>query len=134
MRKNWSRYWISSKQPRKQRKYRYRAPLHIRHKFISATLDKKLREEFKKRSLPLRKGDEVLVMRGEFKGKIGKVSSVNLKKMKIFVEGIKRKKASGQEVEIPIDPSNVKITKLNLDDKRRMKFLERIKLKIEPKV
>lgn len=129
MRKKFSRKWIKSKQPRKQRKYRYNAPLHVRQKLVSAILDKKLREEFKKRSMPLRKGDEVLIMRGKFKKKSGKISRVDLKRLKIFVENIKRKKVSGQEVEIVIDPSNVKIIKLNLDDKMRKRILMRKEVK-----
>ena len=125
MKKAFSRSWLRSKQARKQRKYRYNAPLHRRQKLVSAHLDKKLREEHKKRSLPLRKGDEIIVMRGEFRGKKGSVSRVDLKKLKIFMEELKRKKVSGQEVNVPIDPSNVKIVKLNMDDKMRKKFVLR---------
>jgi large subunit ribosomal protein L24 len=121
MKRKFSNHWKSSKQPRKQRKFRHNAPLHVRQKLVSATLDKSLRKEFKTRSLPVRKNDEVQVMRGEFKKMKGKVSRVDLKKMKVYVEGIKRKKSSGQEVLIPIDPSNVKIVKLYTDDKKRLK-------------
>ncbi len=125
MKKTFSRSWLRSKQARKQRKYRYNAPLHRRQKLVSAHLDKKLRGEHKKRSLPLRKGDEIIVMRGEFRGKKAVVSRIDLKKLKIFTEELKRKKVSGQEVSFPIDPSNVKIVKLNMDDKMRKKFLLR---------
>jgi large subunit ribosomal protein L24 len=123
--KKFSRHWISSKQPRKQRKYRYEAPLHIRQKLVSAHLEKKLRQSYKTRSLPVRKGDEVIVFRGEFRKKKGNVSRVDLKALKIFIDGVKRKKISGQEVEVPIDPSNVMITKLNLDDRMRKKSMQR---------
>ncbi|MBS1194889.1 MAG: ribosomal protein L24p/L26e, archaeal/eukaryotic, partial [Methanomicrobia archaeon] len=44
-------------QPRKQRKARYTAPLHIKGKFLSATLSKELREQYKRRSLRVVKGD-----------------------------------------------------------------------------
>lgn len=127
MRKKWSSKWSGSRQPRKQRKFRYNAPLHARQRFVSATLDKKLRKEFGVRSLPVRRGDEVVVMRGSFKNKAGKVSSVDLAKAKVYVETIKRKKVSGQEVEIALESSNLKITKLNLEDKKRRKFMERKK-------
>lgn len=123
--KKFSRHWVSSKQPRKQRKYRYEAPLHIRQKLVSAHIDKKIRQSYKTRSLPVRKGDEVVVLRGEFRKKKGNVIRVDLKKLKIFVDSIKKKKISGQEVEVPIDPSNVMITKLNLDDRMRKKALQR---------
>lgn len=125
MKKAFSSAWNKSIQPRKQRKYRHNAPLHVRQKFVSAHLDKALRKEYKKRSFALRKGDEIIVMRGEFKGKKAVVSRIDLKKTKLFTEELKRKKASGQEVSVPIEPSNVKIVRLNMDDKMRKKFLLR---------
>ena len=79
MKKKFSTSWISSTQPRKQRKYRANAPLHTKHKFLSANLSKSLRQKYGKRSLPLRKGDEVLVMRGSFKKKRAKVVSISFR-------------------------------------------------------
>ena len=124
MKKNYSPKWVASKQTRKQRKYRAHAPLHRRQVMVSAHLDKTLKKEYKKRSMPLRVGDEVIVMRGSFRKKGGKVSVVDLKKLKIQVEGVKAKKISGQEVSAFIDPSNVMITKLNTEDKFRTKFMK----------
>jgi large subunit ribosomal protein L24 len=126
MKKSWSKEWNSSKQPRKQRKWRANAPLHVRQKLVSAHLGKELRTEWKRRSAPLRKGDEVKVMRGEFAGKSGKVARVDLKESKIFIEGVKRKKVSGQEVDVAIEPSNVIAIRLNVDDKERVKSLRKI--------
>jgi large subunit ribosomal protein L24 len=114
-----------SKKPRKQRKFLYKAPLHLRRKMISAHLSKELREQYKRRSLPLRKGDEVKVMRGEFKGTIGKVVKIDTKKYKVYVDTVKKKRSVGTEYLVPISPSNLMIVKLNLDDKYRLKILER---------
>jgi large subunit ribosomal protein L24 len=114
-----------SKKPRKQRKFLYKAPLHLRRKMISAHLSKELREQYKRRSLPLRKGDEVKVMRGEFKGTIGKVVDIDTKKYKVYVDTVKKKRSVGTEYLVPISPSNLMIVKLNLDDKYRLKILER---------
>jgi large subunit ribosomal protein L24 len=125
MKQKFSRSWIRSKQPRKQRKYRYNAPLHIKQKFIHANLSKELREKYNRRGFQLRVGDVVKVMRGKFKGKIAKVTKVNLKKLKIYLEGITRKKADGKEVQVPIRPSNLQIISLNLEDKARVRSLER---------
>lgn len=125
--KTYSPKWLSSIQPRKQRKYRYNAPLHRRQKMMSAHLDKALRRTYATRAVPLRKGDEVRVMRGEHRGRSGKISAVDLKHLKIYVENIKVKKPSGQEVEVALDPSNVMITKLELEDKKRMRSLSRKK-------
>ncbi len=123
--KEWSRFWISSTQRRKQRKYRENAPGHVRQKMMSVNLDKTLRKDYKKRSLAVRKGDEVVVMRGTHKGKSGRVTKVDMKKLLVYIDNVKIKKVSGQEVVSPIDPSNIKITKLILDDKNRMKFIKR---------
>ncbi|MEK6887563.1 MAG: 50S ribosomal protein L24 [Candidatus Aenigmatarchaeota archaeon] len=125
MKKNFSIKWISSKQPRKQRKYRYHAPMHVRQNLMHAHLDKFLRKDYGKRSLTIRKGDEVMIMRGGFRGIKGKISRVDMKALKVYVDSAKVKKVSGQDVEAPIDPSNVIITRLNFDDKKRRKFLER---------
>lgn len=114
-----------SKKPRKQRKFLYNAPLHLRRKMISAHLSKELREKYKTRSMPLRKGDEVEVMRGEFKKRKGKVLRIDTKKYKVYIEGITRKKTDGTERLVPFHPSNLKIINLNLEDKRRVKILER---------
>jgi large subunit ribosomal protein L24 len=123
--KFWSKHWKSSKKPRKQRKYVYNAPLHVRHKFFSAHLSKELREKYKKRSFPVRKGDEVQVMRGKFKKKTGKISRVDTNKIKVYIDGMTRKKVDGSEIQVPIHPSNLKIINLNLEDKKRIKALTR---------
>ncbi len=125
MKQTWSPKWKSSIQPRKQRKFRHNAPLHVRHKFISANLSPVLRNEYGKRSMPIRKGDEVKVMRGGFKELKGVVDRVDLKRGKIYVENVKIKKVDGSEVLKALEPSNLRITKMGLDDKRRQKALER---------
>lgn len=73
----------------------------------------------------MRKGDEVQIMKGKFKKKTGKISRVDLKKIKVYIDGITRKKVDGSEVQIPIHPSNLKIINLNLEDKKRIKALTR---------
>jgi len=48
---------------------------------MSAPLSKELREKHKVRTLPIRKDDEVTVVRGFNRGKEGKVTTVYRKKM-----------------------------------------------------
>lgn len=120
-----------SKKPNKQRKFLYTAPLHLRKKLVSAHLAKDLRKQFKRRSLSVRKGDEVEIMRGEYAGKTGKVSKVDLKKYKVYIEGITSKRTVGTDVQIPMHPSNLEITNLNLDDEFRRKILQRKGIKVE---
>ena len=116
---------VSSKQPRKQRRARFKAPLHLRHKFISAPLSRELRERYNRRSFPVRKGDTVRVLRGDDKGAEGKVRSVDLKRERITIEGVVIARADMSEVPRPVHPSNVMITKLDLKDERRAAALER---------
>lgn len=125
MRQEFSTHWISSAQPRKQRKYLANAPLHLKHKFLSANLSKDLRKKYGKRNLPLRKGDEVLVMRGAFKKKKAKVVSVDLKNSRIALESIQRTKKDGSKVNVLFHPSVLQIQTLNLDDKYRLAILNR---------
>jgi len=116
---------VRSKQPRKQRKARFKAPLHLRHKFMSAPLSRELREKYNRRSFPVRKGDTVRILRGDDRGAEGKVRSVDLKRVRITVEGVVIARADLSEVPRPIHPSNVMITKLDLKDERRAAALER---------
>lgn len=110
---------FASKQPRKQRKIRFNAPLHSRQKFMGARLSPELSQKYNTRSAPVIVGDTVSVMRGDFAGVSGRVESVDLKRMKITVQGVIVTKVDGTEVLRPISPSNVRITKLELKDKKR---------------
>lgn len=120
-----SRSWKSSKQPRKQRKYLFNAPISIRHRFLSAHLAKELIKKYNRRSIPLRKGDEIKIVRGQFKGKKGKIENVDLKNLRVFVENIQHTKSDGTKTFYPLHPSNLIITNLNLTDKKRREIFER---------
>ncbi|MBS7607944.1 MAG: 50S ribosomal protein L24 [Candidatus Bathyarchaeia archaeon] len=111
--------------PSKQRKRLFQAPDHIRYKHLAAPLSPELRKTYGTRSLPVRAGDTVLVMRGDRKGFEGKVSRIDRKKFRIYIEGLTRERVDGTTVFVPVHPSKVMITKLNLDDKWRRKILER---------
>lgn len=123
MKQKFSKHWKSSKHPRKQRKYRANAPLHIKKKFVSVNLSNELRKKYGKRNLPVRKGDIVKIMVGKFKKKQGKILEVKLKISKVIVEGIQIKKMGGSKANVKMQPSNLQIIELNLDDKKRMKKL-----------
>ena len=121
MKQDFSTKWKSSKQPRKQRKYIYNMPLHLKQKLMSATLDKVFRKKLGRRNLELRKGDEVKVMRGKLKGKIGKINESNLVKVKVSIEGVTLTKKDGTKVPVWFHPSNLKIITPNEEDKKRLK-------------
>ena len=111
--------WRSSKKPNKQRKYRKNAPLHIKNKLMSSHLSKELIKKHGKRSISLRKGDKVKIMRGNFKGKTVAVEMVSSKREKVYLTGIEVIKKDGTKKLAPLDPSNLLITQLNTEDKRR---------------
>ena len=120
------------KNPRKQRKRLYNAPAHLRHKLMAAPLSPELAASKKTKSFPVRKGDTVRVVRGDHIGFEGKVSRVDLKRYRIFLEGLTREKVDGTNIFVSVHPSKVVIRNLKLDDKWRKVILER-KKPLEPK-
>jgi large subunit ribosomal protein L24 len=112
---------VITKKPTKQRKRLYNLPLHLKQKQVRSQLSKDLKKKYSKRNMGVRKGDTVEVMHGSFKGKKGKITTVNLKKGFLNIEGINRKVKDGREIMIKLDPSNVMLIELNLDDDKRFK-------------
>ena len=108
-------------QPRKQRKARYNAPAHTRGKFLSVSLSKDLREKIGKRSLPVRTGDKVRVVRGDFKGHEGEVLTVDYSSYKVTIEEVTLAKPDGTTTFLPVDPSNLVIIDADLKDDKRIK-------------
>merc|ERR1712215_2087 len=110
---------------RKNRARYFQAPSHIRRRFMSTPLSKELRQKYNVRSIPIRKDDEVQVVRGHYKGQqVGKVVSVYRKKFCIYIERVQREKANGASVYVGIHPSKVCVVKLKMD-KDRKKIIER---------
>jgi large subunit ribosomal protein L24 len=120
------------KNPKKQRKRMFNAPAHLRHKLMSAPLSHELTASRGAKTLPVRKGDTILIKRGDNKGFEGKVSRVDLKAYRIYIEGLTREKVDGTNIFLPIHPSKVEIRNLNLDDKWRKSILERKKVIAQP--
>jgi large subunit ribosomal protein L24 len=114
-----------SVQRRKQRKNHFDAPLHQRQKFMSAPLSLELREKHGVKNLPVKKGDKVRVTRGDYIYSEGKITKVDLRKMRIFIENVTAEKTDGTEITIPFHPSNVEIIDLDLKDNRRAEIIER---------
>ena len=97
---------------RKDRKRRFRAPIHQKKKFLHVTLSKELRAQKGKRAMLVKKGYRVRVLRGKHRGKEGLVIKVSHVKAKVYVEGITATTARGQEKPVPISPSNLMIVSL----------------------
>ncbi|KAF4576737.1 60S ribosomal protein L26B [Pleurotus pulmonarius] len=109
---------------RKARKAHFSAPSSIRRKIMSSALSKELRAKYNTRSIPVRKDDEVKIVRGKYRGREGKVTQVYRKKWVIHVDRVQRDKSNGATAPIGIHPSNVVITTIKLDKDRRA-ILER---------
>lgn len=117
--KVWSKDWKASKKPKKQHKYTYNLPAHLKGKLLSSHLSKELRKKYNTRNIRVKKGDKVKIMRGENKGKIGNVEMVDTHTPKVYITGIETTKRDGSKKMQPIHPSNIIIQELNTSDKRR---------------
>ncbi|PIN80279.1 50S ribosomal protein L24 [Candidatus Woesearchaeota archaeon CG10_big_fil_rev_8_21_14_0_10_32_9] len=126
MKTKFSKTWISSIQPRKQRKYIHNATLDIKSSFLSVNLSKELRKKHGAKNVRIRVGDKVKIMRGSFKSKTGNVEKVDLKHSKVYVTKIETTKRDGSKAKVSLTPSNLQIIELNLTDKKR-------KAKLTPK-
>ena len=121
MNKDFSKSWKGSKKPSKQRKYLRNAPLHIKQKIMKCNLSKELKKEYGLRSIKVRTGDTVKLMRGMFKGKVEKVKKVLRRNYKLLIENITIEKKDGTKVDYPVHYSNVQLIKLDLTDAKRIK-------------
>ena len=100
---------------------------------MSSPIDKGLRERqlsrgfMYPRAMPVKKGDRVMIVRGEGKSKSATaVSLVDRKARKVYVEGFTYFKSDGTELQRPIDASNLVIINPDWSDIRRRKILNRI--------
>src|SRR4030043_1680712 len=103
----------TTKNPGKQRKKLFNAPAHIRHKLMAAPLSAELLAQRGVKALPVRKGDSVRIMRGDHKGFDGKVSRVDLKNYRVYLEGLTREKVDGTTIFVGVHHSKVMIKNLN---------------------
>ncbi len=101
---------ISSRQPRKQRRAVFNAPMHLRRKLLRSHLSKDLRKQLKKRAAVVCKGDKVRVTAGEFKGASGAITRVDYKRAVVFVEGIVARKQGGREKPVALKASKLVVT------------------------
>lgn len=110
---------MNTREPSKQRKAIYQANGQKLRKLLAAPLSDDLRKIQGRSSYPVRKGDTVKIVRGDFAGIEGKVNDVDTHGRRLFVEGVSREMTSGTSTNVSVHTSKVVITKLNLDDKWR---------------
>ena len=118
---------MTSSKARTQRRRAGNAPLHRRHRALAAHVDRALSDKSKlhlPRSLPIREGDVVRILRGGFRGKEGKIVSVDLKHGTAVIEGITIEKVDEKRVPRPIHASNLLLIKMDDTDAWRRKKYE----------
>ena len=64
---------------------------------MSCHLNKDLKTKYEVRSIPIRKGDTVKVLRGTYKGRDGKVITVYRKKWCVHIEKVTKEKTNGKK-------------------------------------
>jgi large subunit ribosomal protein L24 len=94
------------------------------NRLLSAPLSSGLQSRHGVKSLPVRKGDTVRIVRGDFTGIEGKVTEVDRTRYRLYVEGVTRDKVSGTSTKMTVHASKVQITNLSLDDRWRSKSIE----------
>ena len=98
---------------------------------MSCHLIKSLRDQYKVRALPIKRGDEVKIMKGKAKGKSGKVVQVYRKRNVIYVDKVNREKQNGQTVFLPIKPCYCVIEKLLINKDRTKTIEKRAAIKVK---
>jgi large subunit ribosomal protein L24 len=102
----------------------YRATYTTKSKQLGSALSKDLHKKYGKRSVRVIEGDNIKIVRGEFKGVDGKISKISTQKSSVSIEGIKKEKTKGDKFDVYIHTSNLVVTSLNTGDKWRMAKLE----------
>ena len=118
-----------SSKPSKQRAKLYSAPMHRIRRLLSASLSTELKTSYGRNSYPVRKGDTVKILRGDYAGIEGKITEIDTKRRRLFVEGVSREKVAGTSTNVSVHSSKVMITKLNLDDKWRAESVKLVPTK-----
>lgn len=114
----------TSTQPRKQRRAGFQASVFGRHRRMSVSLSRELRARYGRRALPLRKGDTVRVISGSFKGREERVSEVDLRQLRVTLDNVTIKKVDQKLKRLPIGPTHLILTRLNLSDPWRRAILK----------
>ena len=107
----------------------YQATAVVKSKQLGCHISKELQKKYGRRSIRLVEGDTIRVLRGEFRGVTGKITKVSISKNGVSIEGVKKEKLKGGNLDVFIHPSNLIVTDLNTEDKWRQNKLEGKKVK-----
>jgi len=104
---------------------------HLAYRASSIHLSRELREKYGFRSLPVRTGDRVMIIRGDYKGVEGDVSRVDRARGRVYVSGVYRENARGEQRLVPIPLNSVILVKIDDKDKWRQRLMERKRRSVE---
>jgi large subunit ribosomal protein L24 len=113
-----------SVQARKQRRAAFAASSFARHRQMTVCLSRELRTRYKRRALPVRKGDTVRIISGSFEGREERVSKVDMRSLRVTLDNVTTKKVDQKLKPLPIRSSHLILTRLNLADPWRRKVLK----------
>jgi len=111
--------------PSKQRRLAALATEKDLQRQMRGNLSEKLREKYGIRSVSVRKGDTVKILRGDFAGIEGKVIETDRRSQRVTVEGVTREKVSGEQTRVPVHVSKITVTSLDMGDRWRSEKLEK---------
>ncbi len=114
---------VSSRSPRRQRRALYLAPTSERRRRMTVPLSRELRRRFQRRRVPIRKGDTVRVLSGSFAGREERVAKVSRRSLSVTLDNVTLKTAEEKLKPLPLRPSHLVITRLNLADPWRRRSL-----------
>ncbi len=92
---------------------------------LRTNVSEEIEKKYQKTAVRVIKGDKIKIVKGQHEGKTGKVEKVFTKKMKLQISELTISKRDGTKVPYLINPNNVIITELNLEDKKRQEILKR---------
>ncbi len=116
---------VSSTNPGKQRRSQATAPAHKRWRQMTVRLDDDLLKRYRRRGLPIRKGDSVRIVRGRFRGEEGTIVRVLRDRGLVEIEDRSRPskliltKSDNKSVPRLFSPSNLVILKVTRSDQLR---------------
>jgi large subunit ribosomal protein L24 len=116
---------LKTRKPSKQRKKIVLATEKEILKMMKVRLSEKLREKYRTRSVSVRKGDSVKILRGDFTGIEGKIIETDRHNQKVTVEGVTKEKVSGEQTRVPVHISNVEMTTMDTGDRWRSDKFEK---------
>ncbi len=110
--------------PRRQRRAVFEATTAERRHRMTVPLSRELRKRFHRRSVPLRKGDTVRVMKGSYIGREERVQKISRRDYSVTLDNVTLKSGEEKLKPLPIRTNHLLLVRLNLADEWRRETLK----------